>query len=305
MDKNLLPTFNLMKSFFAEAITDGLKHMLEEKHLYQDHSIVYPDINTIFDKLGEHINLHPIQIRGVVNYVYKESLDLEWKIQPPAGLREPSFYSQPDSDLVIVTIDFIPPTIRTYCQVCNNIEPFNYVHSVDFLKDLRKSPLEVKTNQFFVFAYQCQGCKSTPEIFLVQRQKMKLSLCGRSPAEQILIPLYIPKSLRKSYSDALVAFYSGQTLAGNYLLRNFIEQVIRRSSTDPISKDNDELFNEYAATLPDDFKAWFPSLQRIYYELAAYQESPTGADDLFQLAKEKIDLHFEARRLFERKIGTD
>ena len=305
MDKNLVPTFNLMKPFFSDAITAGLKRLLEEKHLYQELAIEFPDLNTIFDKLGEHINLHPIQVRGVLNYVYKESADLEWKVQSPSNPRGSGIYSRPDSDLAIVTIDFAPPTVRTYCLVCNNIEPFNYVHSTDFLKDLRKSPLDIITEQIFLFAYQCQGCKSPPQTYMVKRQKMKLSICGRSPSEQVLIPLFIPKQFRKAYSDALVSFYAGQTLAGNYLLRNFIEQVIRGTNVDPIAKDMDELFIEYAETLPDDFKARFPSLQRIYYELAAYQESASGGDELFQLAREKIDLHFEARRLFERKIGSD
>ncbi len=305
MDKNLIPTFNLMKPFFSDAIADSVKRLLEEKHLYQEQAVVFPDVNVIFDKLGEHINLHPIQIRGVLNYVYKESVDLEWKVQPPTGQREVGVYTRSDSDLAIVAIDFAPPTVRTYCQVCNSIEPFNFVHSTDFLKDFRRSPIEIKTEQVFLFAYQCQGCKTAPEIYMVKRFKMKLSLCGRTPAEQVLIPLYIPKPLRKYYSDALVSFYSGQTLAGSYLLRNFIEQVIRGTSIDPIAKDMDELFIEYADKLPEDFKARFPSLQRIYYELAAYQENSSGADDLFQLAKEKIDLHFEARRLFERKVGVD
>ena len=54
---------------------------------------------------------------------------------------------------------------------------------------------------------------------------MKISLNGRSPMEATNVPDYLPKDQKKYFSDALIAYNSGQILAGIFLLRIFVSSV--------------------------------------------------------------------------------
>jgi hypothetical protein len=81
--------------------------------------------------------------------------------------------------------------------------------------------------QIFFLAYECQSCKSFPEVFMIRREKMKLTPSGRTPIEKVEIPKFIPKAQREFFSDAIIAFNSGQILAGKFLLRTFVEQYVR------------------------------------------------------------------------------
>jgi len=69
----------------------------------------------------------------------------------------------------------------------------------------------------------CQSCKSFLEVFLISYKNKKLTICGRSPIEYIEVPKSIPKNAQQYYSDALLAYQSGQHLAGNFMLRVLIE----------------------------------------------------------------------------------
>jgi len=162
--------------------------------------------------------------------------------------------------------------------------------------------------QVWVVAYQCQSCKGEPLIFLVHREGMKLTLCGRSVMESLPVPKALPKSVAKFYSGAEIAHNAGQTLAGLFLLRTFIEQFWRQlaqSGVIALSGKNprlyaDELGDAYNNTLPNDFKSRFPSLKKIYDEISDRLHSATADDGLFTKAASDIVEHFQARRLFKQ-----
>ncbi len=137
-------------------------------------------------------------------------------------------------------------------------------------------------------------------MFIVRRENFKLTLSGRAPIEHIEIPRTIPKNIQRFYSGAIVAYQSGQTLAGIFLLRTLIEQWAKSVATEK-DLQADEAIDSYLITLPDDFKGRFPSLRVLYGELSLDIHTATGSAELFEKARNQIDEHFEARRLF--KIG--
>jgi hypothetical protein len=147
--------------------------------------------------------------------------------------------------------------------------------------------------------YQCQACKSIPEAFLIRRQESKISLSGRTPMEIVKVKNFLPKKQRKFCANAIVAYNSGQVLAGNFLLRTFIEQYIRDECKDPESRDVDDLFRKYGETLPEDFKQHFPSLQKVYDQLSNDIHGAVGSEAIFIKARADIEEHFDARRIFK------
>ena len=122
-------------------------------------------------------------------------------------------------------------------------------------------------------------------------------------------PYQVCVGLTDFFANATVAFQSGQTLAGIFLLRVFIEQYWRSLSAvsgivGPKGKPTgDELADAYKATLPVDFKARFPSLSEVYASLSAAMHAASEDAALFEESAAKVIEHFEARRLF--KLDSD
>jgi hypothetical protein len=129
---------------------------------------------------------------------------------------------------------------------------------------------------------------------------MKLILCGRAPIEEVEVPSVIPKKISKYFSDAIVAYQSGQTLAGNFLLRTIIEQWCRSKIQEPSLKA-DEIIDKYMESLPDNFNSQFKSMREIYGKLSDDIHKAIGSPGLFEEAKDAIIEHFEARRIFRLK----
>ena len=96
----------------------------------------------------------------------------------------------------------------------------------------------------------------------------------------------------------------GQTLAGIFLLRTFVEQFWRSlpQAQTLIQKQprstGDEQGAVYQTTLPDDFKNRFPSLPDIYGKLSAAMHEATADGGLFEESCDRIVEHFDARRLY-------
>jgi hypothetical protein len=151
--------------------------------------------------------------------------------------------------------------------------------------------------------YTCQSCKQTPEVFLVRRRGVKLTNEGRSPIEHVEVPAFIPKPVRRFFSGAVVAHQSGQTLAALFLLRTVIEQWAR-AATESVKVQADQVLDDYMLTLPEDFRARFPSLRALYGELSVDMHAATGSSGLFSRAVTEICEHFDARRLFKLHIET-
>jgi hypothetical protein len=165
--------------------------------------------------------------------------------------------------------------------------------------------------QVFALAYLCQTCKSVPEVFLIRRGNQKLTLSGRAPIEHVAVPFYIPKTVQRFYSGAVVAHQSGQTLAGNFMLRTLIEQWARFDTRAERAKREgtgepteakwkaDQVLDVYAESLPSALKGKFGTLKETYGDLSADIHAAAGAPEAFDKATADINRHFDARRLFE------
>lgn len=141
--------------------------------------------------------------------------------------------------------------------------------------------------------------------FLVRRQGTKIRLCGRDPMGEVTVPDVLPIATRSHFGSALVACNAGQTLAGIFFQRVFIEQFWRSLpaiettlAADP-RLTGDKMGELYNATLPNDFKERFPSLSAIYSDLSAAIHSADANADLFEKSAAQTIEHFEARRLFK------
>lgn len=303
MTKVMPNLFHLMESDFSNAIVTGVKELLEQKHLYQNVVISFPSFEEIYKNVFRIENIERIQsnVRKECQLIYDSATVFRWNVPSPIEGRRPPFYTGNAPERTVVDIDFTPPTVKTFCSVCESIQPYNYVHGVEISKDFRdinqiEEPVEI---QVFALAFECQSCKSFPEVFMVRREKMKLILSGRTPMEQVDVPKFIPKLQRKFFSDAIIAYNSGQILAGKFLLRTFIEQHVRDFAKDKITQNTDELFEKYGANLPDDFKKRFPSLSNIYSQLSIDIHGADQLPDSFLQARQDIEKHFKAKELFE------
>ncbi len=191
--------------------------------------------------------------------------------------------------------------MKLFCVTCGRVEAFNSVSTADVLRRVtheRPYQLPGGTVQNFVLSYLCQSCKSVPEVFLIRRCGVKLTIAGRSPIEHVDLPKVIPKVIQGFVRAAVVAHQSGQTLAGVFLLRTAVEQWSRVAVGDA-NLQADETLDKYMDMLPPDFNVRFPSLRALYADLSADMHSATGSTDLFDRACSEIVTHFEARRLFK------
>jgi len=303
MTKVLPNLFHLMEFGFSNAIATGIKELLEQKHLYQNLVVSFPPFDVIYKNVSRIENIESIQpnVLKECQLNYNSAQEFGWRVPSPIEARRLPFYNSNAPERTIATIDFTPPTIKTFCPICKSLQPYNYVHGIELSKDFIdinqiENPVEV---QIFALAFECQSCKSFPEVFMIRREKMKLILSGRTPIEQVDIPKFIPKPQRKFFSDAIIAYNSGQILAGKFLLRTFIEQYVRDFTNDKTSQNTDELFEKYGASLHDDFKKHFPSLSSIYSRLSIDIHEANQLPEPFIQARKDIEKHFEAKKLFE------
>lgn len=133
---------------------------------------------------------------------------------------------------------------------------------------------------------------------------MKLRLVGRDPIEAIPPPSAL-KGPTKYYSDAMIAHHAGQTLAGIFLLRTYVEQFWRtvpevQAKIKHLARPTgDEQGAVYQTTLPPAFKSRFPSLSDIYGRLSEAMHEANADVALFEECCGKVVEHFEARKVFK------
>jgi hypothetical protein len=158
------------------------------------------------------------------------------------------------------------------------------------------------TVQVFAFSFLCQACKSIPEVFLVRRLGLKLTICGRAPIEHVEAPPVIPRPVQSFFKGGVLAFQSGQTLAGNFMLRTLVEQWARLATGLETETKADIVMDTYMDSLPKDFKDRFPSMRDLYGALSSDIHAALGSPDLFERAQKEIVEHFDARRLFKLNL---
>jgi hypothetical protein len=280
-----------LHSAISTKIAEGLKDLFQNKHLYQNVKIELDELKELAsppgtDSLARFIEMAQPHVIPKISGPWFPIQTIQ--LNPALSANDPISFSTPD--------------VKLFCKNCDRIEAFNSISTEDVLyprtTDYAGFRTKRGTVQVFAFSFLCQACKIAPEVFIVRREDLRLILCGRAPIEHIPVPDVIPKNIRKFYSGAILAYQSGQTLAGIFLLRTLIEQWAQSKSTQK-GLQADQAIDAYMGTLPDDFKARFPSLRVLYGDLSTDIHTATGSSDLFEKASKQIDEHFEARRLFK------
>lgn len=302
MAEVLANLFYLMEGSFSSPIVDGFKDLLENKHLYQSVNIALPSFEVAYKKVSEIPNLKKTQPDALAEcqHIYNSVPEFGWQIISPKTINYMGLGGDSMPPKRIVEIEFTPATIKIFCPTCDRIEPHNFYYGTDFFRPIKES-YDKSPNDFQVFllSYECQSCKNTPLVFIVRREKAKIILSGRVPMEQVVVSKIIPKSQKKFFSDAVIAFNSGQILPGKFLLRTFIEQYIREVTENKTSQNIEGLLEKYAEALPKDFRDRFPSLADIYSKLSVDIHKADSTPELFTECQLLIEEHFEAKKVFK------
>lgn len=251
-------------------IENAFKVLFQEKHLYQSVSIDEEQIDRIADAAGR-----------VPGMAMKSSIENLWE---PQGVKA----------YLPTRLLFKTPHVKLFCTTCDRLEAYSHLST----SDVTGCCCENQSVQVFAVSYLCQSCRTTPEVFIVRRERFKLTLCGRAPIENASVPNDIPKAVRRFFSGAIVAHQSGQTLAAIFLLRCLIEQWARIATATPHGHA-DQAIDSYMNLLPEDFKARFPSLRDYYGKLSLDIHAVVGSSELFSEACQVLRNHFEARRLYQ------
>lgn len=262
---------------FEQNVTGALKTLIERKHLYQ--SVVVPETDS-------YASIKPDKTRVTEKLSQlTQAMTSGWATEAVRPGARPIHLQVPD--------------VKVFCGRCRRVEAYNSAYVLEVFSKIRgeREVAENGTQQAFLLAYQCQSCKSTPELFLIRRRGLKLTNEGRSPIEHVEVPPFVPDSVQRFFGGSIVAYQSGQTLAGVFLLRTLVEQWAR-SAGGSKKEQADQVMEDYMVTLPDDFKNRFPSMRTLYGELSVDIHNATGSAELSEKAMAQITQHFDVRRMF-------
>jgi len=274
----------------STAVTEALEQLLAKKHLYQ--SVRLP-----FDIAALRKQAVAPTSAVEVSFAARERLRL---------LKAKWLVGWSDSEQRIALnaeqVWFLLPRFKNFCDRCSQTSPYAPLSPPEEDKQRNVSGVTLARSQVFFLPYQCQGCvgESEPVIFMVTRQGLKLFLSGRNEMEVVAVPNFIPREARDFYRRARHAYNCGETLAGLFLLRTFIEQHMRKAIGDPEGRLTGEaLGREYADSFDEEFKRVSPSLRAQYGILS---EALHKADDSapFEEIERQILAHFEFKEVYER-----
>jgi hypothetical protein len=274
------------------SIKGQFKVLLEEKHLYQ--SVIALDFPQLLSSLSRRILL---DAQRYAFQRFAEEVSEERMI-----VSEQQLFSTSNLPQLVLLLQ----NVKLYCSTCKTRETFSptwYKDATDGIMERHnhdhRIALPPPRFQMFVLAYQCETCKSAPVTFLIERQAWKLTMAGRSPFEEVDVPNYIPKTERWLFSEAIVAAQTGNTLAGLFLLRTFIEQFGRRQTGIKDRQTGEAILDAYQALLPEKQRDHMPSLKSWYEKLSVPIHAANADTDLFKEARTAILEHFDFRRLYK------
>lgn len=301
MDSNKLFLFSQIKPYLGQSIENCLRDLLETKHIYQYCKVELPSaetINSVIQRLLAGVTTYQEGLDFSTETIEENFSKSGWQIDN--RYYEKGEYLAQEPDFISNQIKFVPPTVKLFCNHCKRTEAFNFLSGLDLLQGWRSysKNQSFENEQIFELTYQCQSCKCKPEIFLINREELKLIQSGRVPIETLEISTVIPKNQKGYFANAILAYNSKQTLSGIFQLRTFIEQYLRKNSKSPESTDMQELFSEYMNKLPNDFKQRFPSLESIYNDLSRDIHLAIASEDTFKKSRDSIIEHFKAKNLF-------
>ena len=175
------------------AVTEAFRILLNTKHLYQHVEIssdaVSRQLTPTLRKLNTDQRQFEYQLAATVHPLFGY-----WYPRWQSGQNVPVL---PREYMI-----FDLPTVKTFCERCEEVQPFNYAPpSLGFpYIEMRR-----ENEQVFSVPYLCQGCKDFRLTFMVMRRDFKLTLTGRSVIEHVQVPPYIPKNVARYYSGAVIA----------------------------------------------------------------------------------------------------
>ena len=171
-----LPTYNAIHRELGGLIHDALRQLLEEKHLYQSAEIAI-----------QQVTAYP-EYQDLVKRIALGRWTADSSLLDPSGRP-----LNPGLDLLVFRI---PTGLELFCAICDSPKTYNPAAALE-VRTYSALVVEQPSNvQDFALAYQCQRCKSACEVFLLRRDKLKLTLCGRAPMEHVQVPSFIPKEIR-------------------------------------------------------------------------------------------------------------
>ncbi len=290
-----------LSDWASAKVKEVIVNLLETKHLYQSLRV---NKDRLLEEAVEQGLLKPIGAKEAL----EKALLSDWQAHDETSVQRPCPHSMPDGTPLPPRIAFFVRNISAPCAKCKIAAPMNLISCVDLHRDPGERWQRVETpagEQDFVFLFECQSCRSSPDAFLLRRQELRLTLCGRAPMERVAVPDCIPRAVQKYYSNATVAFQSGQVLAALSLLRVVIEQHAHGAIAVDSDLRADEAIDAYMASLPAPLRAQYPSFRELYGHLSSAIHSAKESESLFQRSSERIAIHFEGVRLFERMRQMD
>lgn len=271
---------------------EGLNKLLSEKHLYQSMQIGTGNLEDYF--LHERRISVPIpESRGyAVSDPPTESELMRLRLN---GAWD---YGLPNEKVGHGPPVFTVANIKTFCPNCSRREAFAP-------KSISSEPMHerlgaMEQEMVWLMRFVCQACELGEVDFTVSRRKLKLTIVGRLPFEQVDVPKAIPKAQRKLYERALLNRNAGYWLESTFMLRVFIEQFWK--SLKLLNKDRptgDEMGEAYKASIPNPINEGFPSLMEAYDELSRAMHTAEADSDFVDKISGNIEKHFKARELYE------
>jgi len=283
--------FTTIRKRLPLEVSKAFSQLIQRKHLYQSEIVDTSYIDTEFAKVDKHV-------AAAVRHPIDPLLKGPWLPSQPSGSNVPPIGH---IDSITQHLSFPTNTAKLFCETCDRVEAFNPLLIEDITERSGYESRPPKLIQVFAFSFLCQSCKLVPEVFLVRRVNLKLTLCGRAPMEHVYVPTVIPKNQQRHFSDAMVAFQAGQILPGLFMLRTTIEQFVRERYGKPVDtrEQLNLAFDSYMASLPETFRSTFPSLPDLYTKLSLSLHAADASADFFNLSRNAIEKHFDARRIYD------
>jgi hypothetical protein len=283
-----------------EAIGEALGIVLSERGLYQKAELS-------LDRIAKHLE----SIKSPNFLAIKAEFSRRpWVPVSPGVARENQaraefFCGVTDSPLSASSEDLkltVPlPTVKLYCPNCKDDHTFSSITAMWWDGFAGCYPkFGERTEQVFNLTYDCVHCKSNPIAFLIKREGLRLSLCGRSERLQVKVPRAIPKLLQPIVRDAIGAANENDLSAGFYHLRTFCEHYMKLGLQIPFAEriTGEALGDQYNASLDARMTSGMPSMLSLYEKASKFMHERIGTMEDFSALLDAIEGHLSAKELF-------
>jgi hypothetical protein len=288
-----------------ESIGEAISALLSEKGLYQK-------VEAPLDPLAKYLESIKVSSFQILKTEFSKRpwVPVSRDVTKENRTRAEFFCGVGDSPLSAssdeLKLAFYLPSIKLYCATCKDDHTFSSITAMwwDGLSDCYPKFGE-KTQQLFNLTYDCVRCKSNPIPFLVKREGLRLTLCGRSERLNIAVPRAIPKALQAIFRDAMSAAAENDLPAGFYHLRTFAEHYMKSCVGMPVAErvSGEDLGAKYNASLDSRMSSELPSMPSLYERSSKFMHERSGTEGDFATLLNEIEGHLTAKELFLRYGG--